>query len=129
MPRREDILGVSGADTVIGAGVTLEGEVSSEGDMVVDGHLKGTITAAGSVTIGVNAVVKAPIKAAGVTVAGHLTGDITAEGEVHITDTGQVKGTITSGGLSIETGGVFIGRSIMPENRTLNLDLPETSEA
>jgi cytoskeletal protein CcmA (bactofilin family) len=119
MARREDILGVSGADTVIGAGVNLEGEVKAEGDVMIDGHLKGTLSAGGAITIGVNAVVKAPVRAASVMVAGHLTGDIVAEGEVQIMATGQVKGNITSGGLALEMGAVFIGRSAMPENRVL----------
>lgn len=111
MARRDDALGVTGADTVIGAGVQVEGKLESEGDIVIDGHLRGEVRAAGGVTIGVNAEVHAPIEAQAVTVAGHLRGDVKAAGEVTIAATGNLGGDVVSSGLVIDSGGVFNGRS------------------
>lgn len=115
MARRshDDALGVAGAETIIGAGVTVKGELTGESDIMVDGLLTGNITTAGDVTLGVNAIVKATVTGANVTVAGRLTGDIHATGDTLIRETGQVEGDITSAGLSITPGGVFVGRNVM----------------
>ena len=111
MARRDDALGMTGADTVIGAGVQVEGNLTSEADIVIDGRLKGEIKASGNVTIGVNAEVQAPVEASAVTIAGHLRGEVRATGDVTITATGNLNGDITAAGLAIESGGVFNGRS------------------
>jgi cytoskeletal protein CcmA (bactofilin family) len=109
----DDALGVAGAETVIGTGVVVRGNLASESDITVDGTLDGNIKSGGNVTIGVNANVKGDIEATNATVAGALHGNITVEGEAGILETGQVRGNIKSSGLAIASGGVFIGRSIM----------------
>lgn len=115
MARRshDDALGVAGAATIIGSGVTVKGDLVSESDITVDGTLDGNITTIGDITLGVNAIVTAQITGSNVTVAGHLTGNITATGETVIRETGQVEGDISSAGLSIIPGGVFVGRNVM----------------
>lgn len=124
MARRDDALGVSGADTVIGPGVSLEGSVASEGDIVIDGQLKGEVKAAGHVIVGVNAEIQAPVEAASLKVAGHLKGNVVAAGEVTITATGNLAGDVVASGLAIEPGGVFNGRS-----RIRSAPLPDLHEA
>lgn len=111
MARKDDALGVHGADTVIGPGVTVNGKLHSEGDIVIDGTLKGEVKAVGTVTIGGNAEVTGPINAATASVGGSVTGNIKTLGETVILATGQVAGDISSAGLAIEAGGVFNGTS------------------
>lgn len=115
MARRthEDALGVTGAETVIGTGVVVQGNLNSEADIIIDGQLTGDIKTEGNVTIGVNAQIHANIQATNVSVAGNLTGNITASGEASIGETGTVKGDIRASGIAITSGGAFIGRSIM----------------
>jgi cytoskeletal protein CcmA (bactofilin family) len=116
MARRshDDALGVAGAETIIGAGVTIHGELVSDADILIDGTLEGTIATQGNLVIGVNARIKASVKAANVVVAGRLTGNIESSSEVTIRETGQVEGDITTvTGLSIIPGGVFVGSNHM----------------
>jgi cytoskeletal protein CcmA (bactofilin family) len=107
----DDALGVTGAETIIGSGVSVAGELTSEAD--IDGLLDGNITTTGDVTIGVNASIKAVVKGNNVIVAGHLTGNIFASGDTTIRETGQVVGDITSSSLAIVPGGIFVGRNHM----------------
>jgi cytoskeletal protein CcmA (bactofilin family) len=109
----DDALGVTGAETIIGSGVTVHGELNSESDVMIDGHVDGNITTTGDITIGVNAEVTATLTGANIMIAGHLTGNIHASSEANIKETGRVDGDITSIGLSISSGGIFIGRSRM----------------
>jgi len=125
----DDALGMAGAETIIGAGVTVQGNLSSESDIIIDGTLTGDIKTEGDVTVGVNAQISANIQATHVTVAGNLVGNITATGEASIRETGHVKGDIRAGGLSVSTGGVFIGRSLMtPPERLQPADIDTAEE-
>lgn len=124
-----DALGVAGAETIIGTGVNVRGDLNSESDIIIDGNLEGSLTTIGDVTIGVNATIKATIRGYNVTVAGHLTGNIEATGDTTIRETGQVQGDIRSAGLAISTGGVFIGRNHMQPVANLgDIDSEATSK-
>ncbi len=122
MARREDVLGVTGADTVIGAGVIVSGNLNSEGDMVVDGEVSGNIKTLGNLTIGVNALINGNISGADVRVSGSLQGNINAEGEASIGETGNVLGDIICNTIAIGSGAVFRGRIQMQINPTLDLE-------
>jgi cytoskeletal protein CcmA (bactofilin family) len=115
MARRahDDALGVAGAETVIGTGVVVHGNINSESDIVIDGIVDGSISTSGNVTIGVNAQIQANIRATNVTIAGSLKGNIAASGEASLLETGHVEGDVTSAGLAIASGGVFVGKSLM----------------
>jgi cytoskeletal protein CcmA (bactofilin family) len=112
---------------MIGAGVVVTGNLTSESDIIIDGVMTGDIQATGDVTIGVNAQIKGRVKGLNVSVAGSLTGNITAEGETTIRETGHVAGDITTANLTIVSGGVFNGRSSISQQR--ELDLPASDEA
>ncbi len=111
MARRGDLISVTGgAETVIGSGVTAKGSLVSESDIIVDGTFTGDIRAGGSVTLGVNAIVKGNVKARSVSVAGDLTGNVSAEEELSISETGRLTGDISTLQFSVGTGAVFNGQ-------------------
>ncbi len=113
MARKLEFSGVTSGETTIGAGVKVSGDLTSEGDITIDGRMTGNIKAAGNVNIGVNAAIKGDVRGVNVTVAGQLKGNIEADGETAIAHTGKVSGNVITGLLSIESGGVFLGRSSM----------------
>jgi cytoskeletal protein CcmA (bactofilin family) len=118
----DDALGVAGAETIIGTGVIVRGNLNSQADIIVDGILEGSIKTSGNVTIGVNAQIKANIYATNTTIAGTVLGNIEAEGETSILETGHVEGDISSTGLAIASGGVFIGKSVMEAHPRLEIN-------
>ncbi len=113
MSRKLEFSGVTSGETVIGAGVKVTGDLISEADITIDGRMTGNIRAAGNVNIGVNAKIKGDVKGVNVTIAGQLKGNIEADGETAIAHTGKVSGNIVTGLISIESGGVFLGKSSM----------------
>lgn len=113
MAKKDDILGVSSADTVIGSGVKVKGNLISEGDVVVDGLMSGNIKAGGNITLGVNAHVLGDVIGQNVRVAGTLNGNISASESTSITETGEVAGDIATTILNVESGALFIGTSKM----------------
>jgi cytoskeletal protein CcmA (bactofilin family) len=124
MARKDDILGVSGSETVIGTGVTLTGDLISDNDISIDGNLKGKISTQGSLVIGVNANIVANVSARSVQVSGSLIGNVIAEDEVSITETGRVQGDITTGTIMISSGAIFSGKSIMKQPEATDVETP-----
>ena len=109
MAKREQLLAVSGTESVIGAGVTVRGDLIGEGDISIDGRIHGNIKAHGSLIIGVNAIIDGDIEASNISIAGQLRGNTVSEGEVSILETGRVEGDIKAHTLAISSGALFIG--------------------
>lgn len=113
MAKKTDVFNVSSIDTVIGSGVRLKGNVSSEGDIAIDGTLVGNIKSGGHVSIGVNGHITGSIHATSAAIGGYVEGNVTAGDSTSIGESGQVHGDIDTGRLEIAMGGVFIGASKM----------------
>lgn len=109
----EDALGVAGAETVIGTGVRLKGNLKTESDLAIDGQLQGDISADGDVSIGVNARIHGNVTGRNITIAGEVEGNVQAQEEISILATGQIRGDLRANALSINSGGIFIGNSRM----------------
>jgi cytoskeletal protein CcmA (bactofilin family) len=105
---------MSAADSavaVIGKSVQIRGEVKGSEDLMVDGHVEGTITLLESrLTIGPNAHVSANVSARDVILLGHLNGNISATGRVELRDGCNLVGDISAARLSIEESAAFRGK-------------------
>src|SRR6516164_2895238 len=87
----------------IGKSVTIRGEVKGSEDLIVDGHLEGTITLTESrLTIGPNANVAADLSARDVLIQGHVQGNVVASGRVELRAGCVVEGDIRALRLAIE---------------------------
>jgi cytoskeletal protein CcmA (bactofilin family) len=96
--------------TVIARGVKLEGDFSSQGDVVIEGEVVGTLSAAGLLRVGAEAVIKADIKAGEAIIAGSVEGDLTVERRLDLMTTARIKGDITTETISVEAGAVLEGK-------------------
>ncbi len=97
------------AATVIGAGITIEGEVSSDDEVIIGGTLRGKLEAEGAVTIESDAVVEADIGAQAVAIGGSVTGNVTAAERVDLLSGGRLVGDVKAARLTIADGAVFKG--------------------
>ena len=100
-----------GTVAIIGKSVQIRGEVKGSEDLMVDGHVEGTITLLESrLTIGPNAHVAANISAKDVILFGQLIGNVSATGRVELRDGCDLVGDISAARLSIEEKAVFRGK-------------------
>lgn len=129
MAKKNDLFSAAGSDTVIGSSVKLKGNLSSEGDISVDGRMVGNITSGGHVTVGPNAQIAGNVRAISAAVAGRLEGNIKVEDAASLAATGQVYGDIDCGHIEISLGAVYIGATKMkPVKATEVVDRTETVE-
>ncbi|NMO95725.1 bactofilin family protein [Paenibacillus lemnae] len=111
--RKKKKQAAQGPATLISQGSLVEGKLSCETDLRIDGQFQGDIESTAHVTIGEGAVARSTITAVEVIVAGTVYGDINAEEKLTITRTGQMYGDVAAASLIIMEGGVLNGASHM----------------
>ena len=116
------------ACSLIAENVSLEGNLASDGDIQLDGAVRGDLTVA-HLSIGETGHVEGAVTADAVEVRGRVAGSITAK-TVRLYATARVEGDITHARLAVEAGAQFAGRSVkliapVPEQLSL---VPEAAE-
>lgn len=94
--------------TVISPGSKIEGSIETDGNLIIDGSVTGTIKC-GSLEIMGNGNVDADVEAETASVAGNFAGEMVCTGKLTFFRTGKVKGNVSYGTLSIESGGLLNG--------------------
>jgi cytoskeletal protein CcmA (bactofilin family) len=97
------------ASTVIGAGITIEGEITSDEDVVVHGTVRGKLTAKEAVTVEHGASVEADVSGSTLTVAGTITGNLSAADRVDLQSGAKVVGNVKAARITIADGAQFKG--------------------
>lgn len=95
------------APSIVSANLRVTGDLESEGDIQIDGHVEGDVRS-NSVTVGEHAVVSGAILAQTVHVAGTVKGQINGK-TVELTRTAKVTGDIVHESLAIEAGAYIQG--------------------
>jgi cytoskeletal protein CcmA (bactofilin family) len=107
-----------GGETIIAAGVRVEGEFVSKGKLIIDGDVAGNIKTEDDINIGEQAKIVANISAQNGIIAGEIKGDIRIKGRLDILRTANVKGDVSANILSIEAGANLNGKCAVGENAT-----------
>lgn len=98
------------AASLIAENVTVNGDLASDGDVQLDGMVRGDLRV-GRLTIGESGQVEGAIEAEAVDIRGRVTGSITAQ-QVRLHASAQVIGDVTHTQLAVDAGARFEGRSL-----------------
>lgn len=113
----------SSQSAAIGRSITIKGEVSGDEDLLIEGHVDGTVNLKQhSVTIGGDGRVEANVTARLITVEGRVEGNLTAHEQVVLRASARVEGDIAAPRVVLEDGARFRGGVDMG-------DLSERNEA
>jgi cytoskeletal protein CcmA (bactofilin family) len=97
----------------LGKGSRVEGRLTFEGSVRIDGQIDGEVEAQGLVTIGEAAVINAQIVAGSIIVKGKVNGDLLGRKRVELHVPARLQGNITTPSLVIHEGVVFEGHCSM----------------
>lgn len=97
------------ADTIIGEGITIDGEITGEDPVTVEGTVKGRVELDSTVNVAEQGTVEADIDSDNVEISGSVTGNITAGDRVEIKPVGRMVGDIKSPRILIADGASFKG--------------------
>lgn len=105
----------TGSVTHIAEGARIEGQLKTNGSVIVQGEIMGSLCATGDVEVGAQGKVEAQIEAKNLMVAGTVKGRIFADGRVILVSGSRVEGDIHAQSLKIEDSVFFQGGCVMGE--------------
>jgi cytoskeletal protein CcmA (bactofilin family) len=98
-------------ESVIAAGVTIEGKIEGAGHVRIAGDFKGDVNVQGNLTIDPGAHLTGGVKADTVVVGGQLDGNIDAASRVELLQTGVLNGELKAGSLTVAAGSRMRGKA------------------
>jgi cytoskeletal protein CcmA (bactofilin family) len=99
--------------TFFSAGTRIEGTLELDGEVKLEGHIKGKVTGTGVIIIGERADLQADVFAPSIVVHGMVRGQIHASDRLELHRTAQVKGMIQAARIRIDEGAAFEGECRM----------------
>ncbi|HEX7375285.1 MAG TPA: polymer-forming cytoskeletal protein [Steroidobacteraceae bacterium] len=103
--------------SILGPTLKFKGELSSQEDLVIHGHVEGTIGPAPKVTIGPEAVIKAGVTAEVIVVEGNVEGDLKAHGSITVRARANVRGNLEAPAINVAEGATLNGSIKMEPRR------------
>ena len=97
----------------IGKGMTVEGKLTFESAVRIDGVFKGEIDAKGMLVVGNDAFIEATVKVDTLIVTGEISGTVEAATRVEIQSPGKIIGEVRTPNLIIGDGAVLDGNCVM----------------
>ena len=110
----------TGAASIIASGTTLKGDITSNGDIRIDGTLQGNVHCTAKVVIGSNGAVEGDISGHTADIMGKVTGTIKVKELLQLKGGSQVSGNLHAGKLQIEPSANFNGQCHMNTAATSN---------
>jgi cytoskeletal protein CcmA (bactofilin family) len=98
-------------ESVIAAGLTIEGKIEGAGHVRIAGEFKGDVNVQGNLTIEPGAHLTGGVKADTVVVGGQLDGNIDATSRVELLQTGVFNGELKAGSLTVAAGSRMRGKA------------------
>lgn len=104
---------VGGELSLISGGTVVEGKISAEGSIRVDGKLVGDLTAKANAAVGLNGIVEGTVHAKNVSLAGKVQGTVTATEKLILESKCVMRGDIRAARLVVDEGAMFDGQCAM----------------
>lgn len=104
---------VEGDLSLLSAGTSVEGRITTEGSIRVDGRLVGDIIAKANAAVGATGTVQGSVEASNVSIAGTVHGNVTATSKLILEEKSVMRGDIRASILVVDEGATFDGHCEM----------------
>ena len=101
---------VAAKESIISAGLSIEGKIEGVGHVRIAGEFKGDVNVQGNLTIESGAHLTGGVKADTVIIGGQLDGNIDAASRVELLQTGVLNGELKAGSLTVAAGSRMRGK-------------------
>lgn len=103
------------AETVIGLSAVVQGDVTSQASIKIEGQVEGKIITSKMITTTPKAKVTAEVEAESAIIAGEVQGHLKISGRLVLLSTAKVTADITCPILRVEEGALYAGKCHMEE--------------
>ena len=110
--------GVSAELNFIGKGTVVEGNVSTESSIRVDGRIKGSLNCKNTLTVGENGEIEGDVKATNAIIGGRIKGKVIVQEKLVLESKSSLHGELKAKKLIIDEGATFDGTSNMGVEKT-----------
>jgi len=101
------------AETIIGPSVMIKGNFNSQGNIIIEGTLKGDVRTSSTIYIGDKARVTANIDAKTARAGGEIKGNMKIKDHLEVVASARIHGDIECSSLSVENGAIINGKCSM----------------
>ena len=113
--QKEKPNGLNGT-TLISAGTTLKGDISSNSDLRIDGTICGNINSTSKIIVGTTGVVEGDITGNQADIVGKVSGNIKTKDLLQLRGDCVINGNLFAGKLQVEPTAIFNGQCHMGDN-------------
>ncbi|HRF99963.1 MAG: polymer-forming cytoskeletal protein [Bacteroidia bacterium] len=99
----------SSSINLIGNGTSIIGDINSNGDVRIDGNLKGNITISGKLVVGPSGSIEGNVICQNADISGEIHGKVTVTELLSLKASAKLLGDIVTGKISIEPNATFTG--------------------
>lgn len=110
MPSRES---GNESETVIAVGVKVEGDFNSQGNVLIEGVVEGSLKTERDLRVGEKASINADVNAANAVIAGEVRGNMTVTERLELEPTARISGDVRTKILVVASGAEVNGRISM----------------
>jgi len=103
------------AISIIGPGMTLIGDLVTEGTVRIEGRVEGTVHAGKAVVIGQGGIVSGDLRTQDAIIAGRVTGSLLAASRLEVQASARIDGAVVARRLQLAEGAVLNGEVRMGE--------------
>lgn len=98
------------SESIVAAGLTIEGKIEGSGNIRVAGRFKGHVNVKGELTIEPGATIDGEVNAETVLVGGEVRGQIISSSRVEFKESGTLIGDLKAGSLTVVAGSKMRGK-------------------
>ena len=114
--------------TVIARGVRVQGDFTSQSDVLIDGSVEGNVTTTALLTVGSEAKLKADVTANDAVISGTIEGTLIVKRRLELKSSASVFGDVTCETVAIEAGAVLHGK-VTIGSKSAKVDAGKVSSA
>ncbi len=98
------------SESILAAGLTIEGKIEGNGNIRVSGRFKGTVNVKGELTVEPGASIDGEVNADTVFVGGEVRGQIVSSSRIELKESCTVIGDLKAGSLTVAAGSRMRGK-------------------
>lgn len=98
---------------MIGMGTLIKGDLSSEGDLRIDGKIEGDVLSKSKIAMGAGAAINGNVNARSADISGRIDGNVVVNETLFLRSSARINGNISTSKLVVESGAEFNGSCLM----------------
>ena len=89
---------------MIGLGTLIKGDLSSEGDLRIDGKIEGNVVSKSKIAMGASAAISGNVHARSADISGRIDGDLIVNETLFLRSSAKINGNVSTSKLVVESG-------------------------